>query len=154
MLGNHFLMWPGNSSSGLPCHFQTRVFCMCGRTSIYLKPTLDKSCTTCWAFKFEMFVDDLGKRTHTLVPCWMIVALPPRNECTGCFAPTMVDNVGSFASYSIINRLYLATITFAVAASQIRDETSAKTTFETNFPLFRYGFGWSARVCWFLNIKI
>ena len=26
---------------------------------------------------------DLGKPTHTLVPCWMPKPLPPRNQCTG-----------------------------------------------------------------------
>ena len=25
--------------------------------------------------------------THTLVPCRMPKPLPPRNQCTGCFAP-------------------------------------------------------------------
>ena len=29
----------------------------------------------------------LGKPTHTLVPCWMPKPLPPRNQCTGWFAP-------------------------------------------------------------------
>ena len=32
---------------------------------------------------------DLGEPTHTLVPCWMLKPLPPRNRCTGWFAPTM-----------------------------------------------------------------
>ena len=30
---------------------------------------------------------DLGEPTHTLAPCWMPKPLPPRNECTCCFAP-------------------------------------------------------------------
>ena len=29
---------------------------------------------------------DLGKPTHTLVPCWMLKPLPSRNQCTICFA--------------------------------------------------------------------
>lgn len=37
--------------------------------------------TTCMTF------DDLGEPTHTLVPCWMPEPLPPRNQCTSCFAP-------------------------------------------------------------------
>ena len=32
---------------------------------------------------------DLGESTHTLVPCWMPKPLPPRNQCTCCFAPTL-----------------------------------------------------------------
>ena len=28
-------------------------------------------------------------RKHTLVSCWMPKRLPARNECTGCFAPTL-----------------------------------------------------------------
>ena len=31
-------------------------------------------------------IGDLGKPTHTLVPCWMPKPLPPRNQCTGWFA--------------------------------------------------------------------
>ena len=31
---------------------------------------------------------DLGKPTRTLVSCWMPKPLPPRNQCTGWFAPT------------------------------------------------------------------
>ena len=27
--------------------------------------------------------------THALVPCWMPKPLPPRNQCTGWFAPTI-----------------------------------------------------------------
>ena len=34
------------------------------------------------------FLYDLGEPTHTLVPCWMPKPLPPRNRCTGWFAPT------------------------------------------------------------------
>ena len=34
---------------------------------------------------------DLGEPTHTLIPCWMSKPLPPRNECTGCFAPSVDD---------------------------------------------------------------
>ena len=30
---------------------------------------------------------ELSEPTHTLVPCWMPKPLPPRNQCTGCFAP-------------------------------------------------------------------
>ena len=30
---------------------------------------------------------DLSEPTHILVPCWMPKPLPPRNECTGRFAP-------------------------------------------------------------------
>ena len=26
-----------------------------------------------------------GEPTHTLVPCWMTAALPPKYNCTGCF---------------------------------------------------------------------
>ena len=31
---------------------------------------------------------NLGEPTHTLVPCWMPKPLPPRNQCTCCFAPS------------------------------------------------------------------
>ena len=31
---------------------------------------------------------DLDEPTHTLVPYWMPKPLPPRNQCTGWFAPT------------------------------------------------------------------
>jgi hypothetical protein len=31
---------------------------------------------------------DLGEPTHTLIFCWMPNPLPPRNQCTGWFAPT------------------------------------------------------------------
>ena len=32
---------------------------------------------------------DFGEPTHTLVPCWMPKPLPPRNQCTGWFAPAL-----------------------------------------------------------------
>ena len=28
-----------------------------------------------------------GEPTHTSVPCWINATLPPRNQCTECFAP-------------------------------------------------------------------
>ncbi len=37
----------------------------------------------------NVYLEDLGEPTHTLVPCWMPKPLPPRNQCTGCFAPAM-----------------------------------------------------------------
>jgi hypothetical protein len=40
-----------------------------------------------------------GKPSHTMVPCWMTTTLPPpRNPCTGCFAPTPGKPPSSFAS--------------------------------------------------------
>ena len=30
-----------------------------------------------------------ANQPRTLVPCWMPEPLPPRNQCTGCFAPTL-----------------------------------------------------------------
>ena len=39
----------------------------------------------------RLLIEELDKPTHTLVPCWMIVALPPRNECMGCFTPAMFE---------------------------------------------------------------
>jgi hypothetical protein len=35
--------------------------------------------------------EDLGVPTHTLVPCWTPKPLPPRNQCTGWYAPTNED---------------------------------------------------------------
>ena len=35
----------------------------------------------------KQLLTDLGELSHTLVPYWMPKPLPPRNECTGCFAP-------------------------------------------------------------------
>ena len=32
---------------------------------------------------------DMGEPTHTLGPCWMSKPLPPRNQCTGWFAPVV-----------------------------------------------------------------
>ena len=37
----------------------------------------------------EWVVGGEGKPTHTLVPCWMTAALPPRTRCLGCFAPAV-----------------------------------------------------------------
>ena len=34
-----------------------------------------------------------GESTHTLVPCWMIAILPPRNQCMGCFAPALSGSI-------------------------------------------------------------
>ena len=39
---------------------------------------------------------DLGKPTHTFVPCWMHEPLPPRNQCTACFTPTRGQPKHSF----------------------------------------------------------
>ena len=33
---------------------------------------------------------DLGKPTYTLIPCWIPKPLPPRNQCTGWFAPGLI----------------------------------------------------------------
>ena len=35
------------------------------------------------------FVEE-GEPTHTLVPRWMNVALPPRCQCMDCFVPTPI----------------------------------------------------------------
>ena len=39
-------------------------------------------------FRSNLHSNDLGKPTHTLVPCGMPKPLPPRNQCSGSFAPT------------------------------------------------------------------
>ena len=43
---------------------------------------------------------ELGEPIHTLVPCWMPKPLPPRNKCTGCFAPAgyrvLISKSGDF----------------------------------------------------------
>ena len=44
-------------------------------------------CNWKWAYTLAYGVEDLGESTHTLVTCWIPKPLPPRNQCTGCFAP-------------------------------------------------------------------
>jgi hypothetical protein len=36
-----------------------------------------------------------GEATHTVVPCWMTAALPPRYQCMSWFAPALSTFVGS-----------------------------------------------------------
>ena len=36
-------------------------------------------------------INDLGEPTQTLVPSWMPKPLPPRNQCSSCFAPATVN---------------------------------------------------------------
>ena len=45
----------------------------------------------------EVRVVDLGKTTHTIIPCCMPKLLPPRNHCAGWFAPAWVTG----ASYPL-----------------------------------------------------
>ena len=50
--------------------------------------------------KLELTKGNLGKPTHTLLACWMPKPLPPRNQCTGWFAPTREGRgVGLFCSW-------------------------------------------------------
>jgi hypothetical protein len=49
---------------------------------------------------------DLGEPTHTLVPCWMPKPLPPRNQYTGWFAPTI--SMGTRAQHKQKRSLILA----------------------------------------------
>ena len=43
----------------------------------------------CFRWPSNAMWGDLGKPTHTLVPCWMLKPLPSRNQCTVCFAPAL-----------------------------------------------------------------
>ena len=51
------------------------------------------------SFLVGCLVLDLGKLTHTCVPCWVLKPLPPRNKCTGCFVPTVTDELLKFEEY-------------------------------------------------------
>jgi hypothetical protein len=42
----------------------------------------------------------LGEPTHTLVPCWMPKPLPPRNQYTCCFVPTLQSRFGRTNPYT------------------------------------------------------
>ena len=49
-----------------------------------------------------------GKPSHTIVPCWMIVALPPRNQCNCCFrlATLVLCHWNVYKYYSTMVDLY------------------------------------------------
>ena len=38
-------------------------------------------------------MEDFSEPTYILVFCWMPKPLPPRDECTGCFAPTPMEGL-------------------------------------------------------------
>ena len=44
---------------------------------------------------------NLGELTHTLVPCWIPKPLPPKNECTCCFAPASIFLHGEYLHHLI-----------------------------------------------------
>ena len=44
-----------------------------------------------WLEVFDTLVYSLGEPTHTLVAYCMPKPLPPRNQCTGCFALTLIS---------------------------------------------------------------
>ena len=50
---------------------------------------------------YQCVCEDLGEPTHTLVPCWMPKPLPPRNQCTGWFAPTVREDVSKCISLQL-----------------------------------------------------
>ena len=61
-------------------------------------------------FAFKACVLGEGEPTHKLVPCYMIATLPPRNQCTGCFAPAMC--LGSTSLLSLCGSIVVFLLLF------------------------------------------
>ena len=78
-----------------------------------------------------------GQTNHTLVPCWMSKRLLPRNQCTGCFAPSAFMGGGGgrenfelfhFMAISVIH-IFCKVGTFPLYVSGLKMSYSRKFVF-------------------------
>ena len=59
-----------------------------GGKGIHVMGAMNNTSDGHWWISNSTMELDLGEPNHTLNPCWMPKPLPPRNQCTCCFAPT------------------------------------------------------------------
>lgn len=52
------------------------------------------------------YVVDLGEPTHTLIPCGMPKPLPPRNQCTGWFAPALCYTCHEYSTEQLVHVIH------------------------------------------------
>ena len=52
------------------------------------------------------YVVDLGEPTHTLIPCGMPKQLPPRNQCTGWFAPALCCTCHEYSTEQLVHVIH------------------------------------------------